>query len=362
MSSLMASEAERQREGGVRPQPTDVQERAKPHRRWLKLGLRAAVTALIFAMLLRSVSWSMLIHTLVHAQRTWLLMGLAIGVSCVVFSTYGWHSLVQAERMRIDLAKLINLYLVGIAFSHFLPSSVGGDVAKAYYVGRESGNVAGAASSVMLSRITGFLGMLLIALPGLLLWHSWFAPGIVFSFLALSLLLIALTGGALLLSHLLPMLSQRFLSEKWARRRLIATALEIGHALSKTASKPRALCQAIGFSLLFWLASFLNYYGYAAAIGIHVPLHFYIIAISFISLVAFLPISINGFGIREGAMVFVFSTMHVPNELSLLLAFLMDIQVLLFGLIGACIYLTTRPQRPEHRIETPLRQYEVVHE
>ncbi|MBO0779395.1 MAG: flippase-like domain-containing protein [Ktedonobacteraceae bacterium] len=321
------------------------QERAKPERRWLKLGLRAAVTALIFAILLRSVSWPMLISTLIQAQRAWLMMGLAIGVLCVVFSSYVWYSLVRAEGIRGDLARLINLYLVGMAFSHLLPSSVGGDVAKAYYVGRESGNVAGAASSVMLSRVTGFLGMLLIALPSLVIWHSYFTPGIVLGFLGSSLLLLLLVGGALLWAGHLPTLARRILPEKWAAHRLVTTIQEIGQALNKTARQPRVLCQAIGFALLFWLASFLNYYGYAAAIGIHVPLHCYVIAISFTALVAFLPISINGFGIREGALVFVFSTMHVPRELSLLLAFLMDIQVLFFGLIGTCIYLFSRAAR-----------------
>ena len=63
-------------------------------------------------------------------------------------------------------------------------------------------------------------------------------------------------------------------------------------------------------------------------------------AIPFSSLVAFLPISINGFGVREGALVYIFSQFMFPFSESLLLAFLMDIQVLLFGVIGGCIYLT----------------------
>jgi hypothetical protein len=91
--------------------------------------------------------------------------------------------------------------------------------------------------------------------------------------------------------------------------------------------------------LLFWLASFLNYYAFAEALSMRVPLHFYIIAISFSSIVAMLPISINGFGMRESALVYAFSTAHVPAATSLLLAFLADAQVLLFGVIGGCIYL-----------------------
>src|SRR5437588_12737677 len=93
-------------------------------KKWVKFAMRASVTLLLFAFLLKSVSWSTLFITLAHAQHTWLLMGLAVGVLCIVFSSYEWHYLVQAEGIHTDLARLINLYLVGIAFSHFLPSSM----------------------------------------------------------------------------------------------------------------------------------------------------------------------------------------------------------------------------------------------
>ncbi|HEY7413934.1 MAG TPA: lysylphosphatidylglycerol synthase transmembrane domain-containing protein, partial [Ktedonobacteraceae bacterium] len=128
--------------------------------------------------------------------------------------------------------------------------------------------------------------------------------------------------------------------KKWFTSRVVVTAIEVGQALSCALRRPGSLIAAIGFSLLFWISSFLNYYGFAMALHMQVPLPFYIIAIAFVSIVAFFPISINGYGVREGAMVYVFSTMHVPSSTSLLLAFLVDIQVLLFGVIGGCIYLT----------------------
>ncbi len=323
----------------------------KRSRKWVSFTIRASVTILIFTFLLRSISWPKLFSTLTHAHHAALLMGLAVGGMCVVFSAYSWRSLVLAEHIQTDLARLIHLYLVGIAFSHFLPSSMGGDVAKAYYVGKDSGNIAGAASSVLLSRIAGFLGMLLVAFPGLLIWHSMFQQSVTIGFLLLSLLLVTMVAGALVASALLPRLSIRFLHMKWFNNRIVITAIEIGQALNYAIRRPRSLAAAISFSILFWISSFLNYYGFAMALHMQVSLPFYIIAISFISIVAFFPISINGFGVREGALVYVFSTMHVPASTSLLLAFLMDIQVLLFGLIGGCIYLTMNAKQPAEKQE-----------
>ncbi len=107
-----------------------------------------------------------------------------------------------------------------------------------------------------------------------------------------------------------------------------------------TFRRPRFLGVAILFGILFHLVACLNYYTYATALGMNVPLYFYFVAIPLISLVAFLPISINGFGVRESAFVLVFSTIHVPSATSLLLVLLMDVQVLFFGVVGGCMYFT----------------------
>ena len=325
--------------GEVVQQQLTIAVQKETRRKWLHIAPRAGITLLILVFLLRSVSWSTLLATLRHVHATTLLMALGIGILCVIFSSYNWHCLVLAERIRTDLARLVNLYFVGMAFSHFLPTSIGGDAVKAFYVGKESGNMAGATSAVLMSRITGFLGMLLIALPILLIWHASFSSTLIIGFLLLSLLITVMLGGIIFVSRNLSWVSSRFLKESWARHRLVLMTVEIGDALVNAIRRPRSLSLAVFFGLLFWAASFLNYYAYADALGMQVPLHFYIIAVSFSSIVAMLPISINGFGVREGSLVYAFSIAHVPAATSLLLAFLADAQVLLFGVIGGCIYL-----------------------
>jgi glycosyltransferase 2 family protein len=309
-------------------------------KKWMQFAVRALITLLLFASLLRSTSWSTMVTTLIHVHHTLLLLGLAAGVVCILFSAYCWRSLVLAERIQTDLARLINLYLVGIAFSHFLPTNMGGDAIKAFYIARDSGNIAGATSSVLMSRITSFFGMLLIALPVLAIMHAEFPRAIITWFLLLSLLLVGAIGGTIFAAALLPGISARFLKGAWTKHRILVTVIEIGNAVKAATGRLPALCAAILYGTLFWIANFLNYYGYAAALGLHVPLTFYVIAIPFVSIIAALPISINGFGVREGAFVYLFTTIHVPASSSLLIAFLVDAQVLLFGIIGGCIYLT----------------------
>ena len=309
-------------------------------KRYVNFAIRAGVTLLLFLFLFRSLSLSNLLTAIEHINPVTVLLGLLVGTIGTIVSSYQWQALLNGERIHVGIVRLFKLYVVGVAFSHFFPTGMGGDVVKAYYVGQDSGNNAGSASAVVMSRITGFFGMLVVASIALLLWHTYFATGLTLLFVGLSLTVGCMIAGAVFSATLLP----RILGGKWTksrigRHRIVVSATRIGSALSKSVRRPGPLMVATGFGVLFHIVACLNYYSYAAALNMRAPLFFYFMAIPMISLIAFLPISINGYGLRESAFVYIFSTLHISIATSLLLAFAMDTQVLLFGAFGGFIYL-----------------------
>lgn len=306
-------------------------------KKWLSLVLRIGCTIALFAILFKSFSWGSLLGVLSHADKGQLAVGFIVGLFCIIVSAYQWRSLLSAEHIKFDLADLVDLYLVGIAFSHFLPTGMGGDAIKAVRVGNASGNNPGSASAVVMSRVTGFFGMMLIGIPVLLLWHNHFSNELILWFLGLSLLVGGMIGGAVFFAVLLP----RFVKGKWITHKVFKSGIKIGLALSVAMKRPRSLGIAILYGVIFWIASCMNHYAYAIALGIHLPLYFYFVAIPFISLVTFLPISINGFGVREWAFTYIFLSMHISPPTALLLALIMDVQALTFGSMGGCVYLFT---------------------
>ena len=305
-------------------------------KKWLSTTIRVVFTLILFAILFKSVSWSLLVQSFIQTRHGMLLVGVIVGFCGIVLSAYQWRSLLRVERITSDLADLINLYVVGIAFSHFLPTGMGGDAIKVHYVGRDSGNSAGSASAALLCRILGFFGMLLISLPILLIWHDRLDTKLILSFILLALLVAGMIGGALLAVLWLP----RFARGRWSKHRLLSPVIKVGDALSKTIKRPRTLLVASLYGVIFWFVAILNCYCYAEALQLHVPLYFYFFVVPFVSLVSFLPISINGFGLRETAFVYAFSTVHVASAPALLLALLMDMQALCFAVVGGCIYFT----------------------
>jgi uncharacterized membrane protein YbhN (UPF0104 family) len=101
---------------------------------------------------------------------------------------------------------------------------------------------------------------------------------------------------------------------------------------------PAALLKATAASLVFNLILILGYYFLGLAVGIHLPLWYYLLFVPIISVLLLVP-SVGGLGIREGATVFLFSQVEsVGRSQALALALAYDMTMLTIGLIGAVIY------------------------
>ena len=324
----------------------------KKKKGWLATGLRFGVTILLFVFLFKNLNVTKLGATFLQINPSIALVGLVVGIYTLVVSAYQWQALLNAEKIPLDLTKLINLYMVGIAFNHFLPTSMGGDAVKIYYVGRESGNMPGSASAAVMSRITGFFGMLLVAYPTLLIFHKQFTQQVVLLLLLLSIVVLTLVTGTFVFAGLFSRFAQAkkiqvafesllpsFIRKKLNIGGIIEKAIDIGNTLIMSAKNPRSMVIATLFGVMFHIVACLNYYSYGLALHIDIPFYFYLVAIPLVSLIGFLPISIGGFGLREGALVFVFATAHVASTTTLTLAFMMDVQMLFYAAVGGFMYL-----------------------
>ncbi len=302
----------------------------------LGVASRFLVAVALLVYVFRFVSWQTLPAVLTHVHPGSLLVGLIIGSSGVVLSAYQWWGLLRAENIRFDLVDLIKLYIVGVTFNHFLPTGMGGDAFKAFYVGRESRNNIGATSAAMLCRITGFIGMLCLVVPVLIVLHARFTATLVIEFAILCLLAGTVSIGTLLLTFVLPGIAERIA----VKNRFLTLLTGVGPTLHKSICTPRSLPVAIARGAAFWLVAVLNCYAYADALGMQGHLAFYFLAVPLVAIVACLPVTINGFGVREGSFVYVFSFAHVAPATALLLVFLLDLQSLFFAGIGCVIYFT----------------------
>jgi glycosyltransferase 2 family protein len=302
----------------------------------VRLVLQVSIAAVLLFVLSLSVSWTTLFSALSHVNKSMLLVAVVVGAGGVILSAYQWRGLLRAAHLYVDLVDLVKLYLVGIAFNHVLPTGLGGDAVKVLYMGYRENERARSAGALLLCRVTGFLAMLLIAVPALFIWSTQLDPTLCFW---LCLLIISI-GGAIGCAFLLLFLLPRFASSSMQRSIWLAWLDPLNKALRRQLWSPAALLQAVASGWVFWCVAILNCYCYASSLGLNVPFYFFLIAVPFVALVSFLPVSLNGFGLRENAFVFAFATVHVSSTHAFLLVLLLDFQALCFAALGAYLYMT----------------------
>lgn len=254
-----------------------------------------------------------------------------------LLSTFKWKLLLKAQSIKeIGLFRLWALYHVGMFFSNFLPTEVGGDLVRSYAVGKESGKQAESLASVAMERITGLLGVIIYAVVGIFLNKT----------LAYSLNLTYLVFGFLVcLIIVISIFSNRRLA-KWIKNKIYLN--QIQRLMKKCQSMYEAfylykrnykiLFQTMGISMIFQL--YAVWYTFALMRCLHLNASFsqLLLIVPVITLVGIIPITINSIGIREGAFVYIFTYIGISGSQSLALALVYRIGLLIPSLVGGFIY------------------------
>ena len=216
-------------------------------------------------------------------------------------------------------------------FNLLLPTSVGGDVVRAYYLDNKSGRRLPALAAVFLDRLNGLLVLIAMAClavafapPGL----PWWVPASVW----------AVAGCAVCGLAALPVLSRWKLLPA-ARQQQLRTMVDILRA-------PRELAEATVLSVFVQVANVLLVWLIGQALGANVPLAYYWIFVPMVSLLTLLPVSLNGMGVREGATALFLAPLGVSEGTALTLAFLWFAVFGAVSLLGGVVYLVGSFQKP----------------
>ena len=309
-------------------------------RAWLLPCLKLLVSAALLALLVSRVDGARLWAAGRQASSAWLLAALALYGVMVAASAWRWRLLLVAQNVRLPFRALTSSFLIATFFNNFLPSNIGGDVVRISDTAPAAGSKTLAATIVLLDRALGLLGLALVAalgatagarlahggpVPPALLWAGFFVAA-------------AVALPALFRPQLFARLARPFrtLHPEWIDERLSRL---IG-ALTRFAGEPRALAGCFAGALV--VQAVLIAFYLAIAHSLRIPISFtqlaVIVPISFV--VQMVPVSMNGFGVREATFGFYFTRIGLPLESALLVSFLGAAVIMLFSLTGAVAYLT----------------------
>ena len=144
-------------------------------KRKFAMGLRAVVSVGFVALLL----WSMREHyprigeTLVKTNLFIFASASALFISLVFLLSHRVNLLFVGEGLKIPFGRVIQLTFIGFFFNNFMPTAVGGDIVKAYYVHKQTRQTAKSFIAVFMDRFIGLFSFILLAFVALIIsWNS----------------------------------------------------------------------------------------------------------------------------------------------------------------------------------------------
>ncbi len=306
-------------------------------KKWGGFLFRLAISFLLIYWLLTIVDIESTVARLFEARIFYILIAVAVFVSALVFFSLRWSSLLNGMVGEApSLLRLMKYYFVGLFFNNFLPTSIGGDVIRAYYVSHDIRRKGESFASVVLERIFGFGLTALLSLSGILIVGSRNYGGEL-TYIVLFLILFVLF--LILFLFYEPLFG--FITG-WFEK---IPFFSIGEKLQQVFQALRNFREAPGYfvkALLLTAAGqgLIIVFNYLLFLSVASDASFYIfLFVVPLTMIASLFPSINGIGTRESAYVVLLGAFGIGRESALALAILVYIIPLFISILGGIFYI-----------------------
>lgn len=312
----------------------------------LFLVLKSMVSIGLLTWFFISIDWMEALTTIKNGKPMYLFLAFLAIQLTVLSSVWKWkltiHTFEEIDHSSIKFSYLSRLYYIGLFFNNFLPSSIGGDVMRIFYLGQKIGNVK-ASTSVAFERLTSGLAMLVIILVGALFFDK-IRPFLTSIYLFIGILLVFLL---LFIWFFKKYNGESQANNKWL---LKSNRVLLDFRTSLRPFKQAPISWWISISLLSvafqlgmaWINQLLF-----KSFGLDVPFYQLLVFITFISIITMLPISVNGLGVREASYVLFFKEIGMLSSISVSVSLLFFLLVAISSLCGGLFWLTERRNEDE---------------
>jgi hypothetical protein len=306
------------------------------------VAIKLAVSIILLSVLFSKIEIGRLWAGARQASLAWLAAALVIYFINVLVSIWRWSLLLHAQDVDVPGRSLLGSFLVALFFNNFLPSNIGGDVIRIGDTARPARSKTVATLVVLADRVLGFMALVLIAalaataMAGaarrapLPIWPSWLWAGLLLAAAASAPAVLAPAGVGRLLQPL------TVLHPEWIGTRIdsLTTVLE------RFRDRPAVLASCFGGALFVQATIVVFYLVVAHALRINIAAFDLAVIVPISFIVQMLPVSVNGFGVREATFSFYFVRVGQPMEAALLVSLVATALIMLFSLTGAAVYVS----------------------
>ncbi|MFH1353448.1 MAG: lysylphosphatidylglycerol synthase transmembrane domain-containing protein [bacterium] len=274
-----------------------------------------------------------------------ILVFLLIFFVMISIAVFRWKILLINRGFKISFARVFKYSIIGLLFNNVMPSTLGGDIIKGYYIHRDAGNMKKTAVfTIFADRAIGALATLIFIFFGALYLQKT-VPQVRF------LVWLLLAG------FFFMVLFAVFLDEKFLLKTAFYKGLSDDHILRKIHSAVffykregrSAFLTALFLSFFIQTAIIsLNYFIMVSFLKRPLPFFSFLCVIPVINVIQGIPVSFAGWGIGEAAYSVLFNLLGISSEISVATSLVNKILILIISSLGLPVYIMYKPSKIKH--------------
>ncbi len=304
-------------------------------RKAISRAARIAVSLGIVAYILSDVNRGHLLRALAGVRPWYFVEAVVLYTVAQAMSGVKWAMLGRSVGLRRPWSEYVKFYFIGMFFNIFGLSTLGGDLVRALYLG--GGRRLGVAiNSVVFDRGSGLAVLMALGSIALLVYPQPALPWL--------LTAAAITGGIGLIVGwwTCPRLVRLLPRDNTIRRHVEVDLLPFWR-------DSWLLVRVVLVSLAFHLTQVLVQYVVVKSAGAEVPLSYCMVFHPILSVMMALPVSLGGFGVREGGYLYFLTQIDVDDSIAVTAGLLWWAVTVCSGMIGGALFLLSGAELPSLR-------------
>ena len=254
-----------------------------------------------------------------------------------------WHLLLKAQQLPIRVRQSLIFYWIGVFFNNVLLGNIGGDALRIYDIRRLTGEGTGGAAATFMDRFIGLFSTCSLAIIAYAMVAEVRAGGklvMVLFPIWLALVVLLCMGLSRHVGWFLERLARRVLPE-----RVTGLLGDLRLSIVVYRHRPGLLLGVWLVSLGVQLCRILVYWMAGLAVSIEASPVFYVAFQPVAAIIAALPISIGGLGVRENVLVELFGSVGVLESLAFAMSLLGYASGIIASLLGGVAFVLRRVEQ-----------------
>lgn len=305
-------------------------------RKHLILFLKIVLSIALIWFAFRKIDLAAALSLLARIPMVDLAIVAMILVAQQFFTSLRLRQLVFTLGKSISVRTALDAVFIGVFFSQTFISFIGGDAMRVWRLTTRDVDLSLAARAVLLDRVAGFVALIGLIASCLPFLYSILPDPSMRTGLGLAL--------ALGLFSTIIFLALSRTPESLRKVRVLRLLADVSHQSVAIAKTPSNLFPLLSLSLVVQLMNVIAIYAIALGLNVDVTFANLLALIPPVLLLAMLPISFAGWGVREGAMVVALGLVGVSAEQSVAISVCFGLALIVIGLPGGGLWFFQRKQ------------------